>query len=218
MTASTIAISGLRNGLKEASSRVQDARERLCELDAAAGDGDLGATLADGFAAVDAHLAGIEAADIGTVLRQVGITLAQTAPSTAGALLATAFMRSAVKLEGVVHLDTSGVIALLVAAADGVRERGGAQPGERTIVDAMDAAAAAAIEVAVDAGPIAVLRAAAAGADAGASATAHMEPRHGRAAWIADRARGSEDAGARAWAILLDGFASGVAAREVHGA
>ncbi|MGA6209477.1 DAK2 domain-containing protein [Nocardia testacea] len=209
-----ITINGLRHGLAVAGSRVQAARERLCELDAVAGDGDLGATLAAGFAAVDEHLAEIEADDVGTVLRQVGIKLAQRAPSTAGALLGAAFMRSGAMLEGIRQLDTAEAVTLLVAAADAVRERGGAQPGERTIVDAMDAAATAAKGVRADNGPVAVFSAAAAAADAGACATAAMEPRHGRAAWIADRARGSEDAGARAWAVILDGLASGVADHE----
>ena len=211
MTAPTIDARGVRLGLAVASSHVQAARERLCELDAVAGDGDLGATLAAGFAAVDEHLAEIDTDDVGTLLRQVGVKLAQKAPSTIGALLGTAFMRSGAMLDGVQQLDATGAVTLLVVAAEGVRERGGAQPGERTIVDAMDAAATAAKDVRADDGPVAVFRAAAAAADAGACATAAMEPRHGRAAWIADRARGSEDAGARAWAVLLDGLASGVA-------
>lgn len=216
MSSRPIVMSGLRQGLAEASSRVQDARGLLCDLDAVAGDGDLGATLAAGFAAVDKHLAAMEAGDIGTVLRQVGMKLTQAAPSTIGTLLGAAFMRSGAKLEGLHQLDAAGAVTLLVAAADGVRERGGAQPGERTIVDAMDAAASAARDVPAEDGPAAVFRAAAAAANEGACATATMEPRHGRSAWIADRARGSEDAGARAWAIVLDGFVGGVASCEVQ--
>jgi len=195
-----------------AGDRVGAARDELCSLDAVAGDGDLGATLATGFAHVRAALQDGDG-DIGATLVTVGRELATKAPSTIGALLATAFMRAGKELAGTRELSAAGVATMLEVAAGGVAERGRAEPGQRTVLDAMLPAATAA-RAAADRGDgaIAALAAAAAAAGDGARATAGMEPRLGRAGWIADRARGHRDAGATAWAVFLTGLHDGLAA------
>jgi dihydroxyacetone kinase len=78
------------------------------------------------------------------------------------------------------------------------------------VLDAMDAAAGAAERAAADGLPAgAALEQAADAAWAAAKATAEMEPKHGRAAWISERARGTPDAGAVAWAVFVGGLAEG---------
>lgn len=204
----TTAISAaeLKELLVRAGDLVCGARDELCALDAAAGDGDLGATLATGFAhGREALEQAGEDEDAGALLRRLGLELARKAPSTIGALLASAFLCAGKELDGRSELGADEIAALLQAAAAGVSERGGATPGQRTIVDAMVAAADAA-DAARGGGIGATLQAGAAGARAGAEATAAMEPQHGRAGWIADRARGSQDAGAAAWAVFVGGL------------
>ena len=187
-------------------------RDALCALDAIAGDGDLGATLATGFSHVGSALEQMDGDDAGALLVEAGTQLARKAPSTIGALLGTAFMRAGAALRGVEALDSHHVVQLLSAALNGVVERGGAAPGQRTIVDGLDGSVAAA-EQAETAGllPVDVLAKAAEGAAAAADATANMEPQFGRAAWISDRARGSKDAGAVAWALYLGALAKACA-------
>jgi dihydroxyacetone kinase len=201
-----------RNALLIASDCMCRARDELCALDAAAGDGDLGVTLAVGFTCVRETLSVVGDENVGAMLTQVGGTLARAAPSTIGALLATAFMRAGRQLNGVSELEAADVAAMLRAAAAGVAERGGVTTGQRTVLDAMDASAVAA-ESALERGlgPIETLREAAAGARAGAEATAMMEPQVGRAAWIRDRAFGRLDGGAVAWATFVNGLADGIA-------
>jgi dihydroxyacetone kinase len=96
-----------------------------------------------------------------------------------------------------------------------VAERGRASAGERTVLDAMrpaaDAASAAAGEGAT---ALETLQRASGAARAGANATAEMEPRHGRAGWIPERARGRPDAGAVAWALFLDALQERVRAAD----
>jgi dihydroxyacetone kinase-like protein len=199
-----------KDGLYRAGERVCAARDELCALDAAAGDGDLGATLATGFEHVRAALDELDEADVGAMLTRVGVELGRKAPSTIGTLMATAFLRAGKRLAGVSYLQTHDVAAMLDAACSGVAERGGAAVGERTILDAMSATAAEAAKASASgADPENALAAAAIGAEAGAAATSQMEPRHGRAGWIPDRARGTKDAGAVAWAVYLTGLAEG---------
>jgi dihydroxyacetone kinase len=168
--------------------------------------------MATGFTHVREILEGFEGDDVGAMLTQVGVSFGRKAPSTIGALLSSAFIRVGAELEGVFSLGSSDVAAMLQAATEAVAERGKVTTGMRTILDAMDAGAVAAAKAAargVD--PTVVFREAADGARTGAEATAAMEPRVGRAGWIKDRARGTQDAGAVAWAMFLDALAEAVA-------
>jgi dihydroxyacetone kinase len=213
----TLPSSVFKEGMAVAGRRVCAARDELCALDAAAGDGDLGATLETGFTHLDLWLRDSHEEDIGALLFGYGAQLARTAPSTIGTLLATAYMRAGKQVTGLVELDGAHIALLLEAAANGVAERGRAEAGQRTILDAMFPSSTAAAEAADRGGDaLETLRAAATGARAGADATAEMEPQRGRAGWIKDRARGFEDAGAVAWAIYLDGLADGCA-DNLHG-
>ena len=89
----------------------------------------------------------------------------------------------------------------LSAAFEGIAARGKAQLGERTLLDALyPAVEALQLEHDVRAG----LSAAALASRSGASATALMSPKHGRAGWIGERAKGFEDAGATVIAVAFE--------------
>ncbi|MCC6178030.1 MAG: DAK2 domain-containing protein [Chloroflexi bacterium] len=198
----------LRDGLRRAGDRIDAARADLCALDAIAGDGDLGVTLATGFEAIRPLIESPPAEDAGQLLSQVGMQFGRAAPSTMGTLSATAFLRAGTKVRGKTNLTAVDVADMLEAAAGGIRDRGKADVGQRTVLDALVPAAEAA-RAAAEGGESApaALRAAADAAERGAEATATMEPTWGRAAWIKDRARGNKDAGAAAWATILQGLA-----------
>ncbi len=211
--AQAISTAMFRAGMLAAGQRIGEERDTLSELDAVAGDGDLGATLAAGFVHVEEALAGVQDNDIGALLKQSGVTLASKAPSTIGALLGGAFMRVGGEFAGVSVLTAEDVARLMAALLVAVSERGGAVPGQRTIVDALDGGSQAATAASASgASAEATLAAAAAGAAAAAERTAGMEPQFGRAVWVSERARGHRDGGAVAWAIYLEGLAQAVAA------
>ena len=203
-----VSFEAFRKALTLAAQRVCDAREDLCALDAVAGDGDLGTTLATGFMAVHDFIAVWDEPDVGAALMRIGACLQRRAPSTIGTLLASAFLRSGRGLLGAANLHPVDAASMLRAAAEAVAELGGAATGERTVLDAMGPAAAAAERADSEgATVIETFQLAAAAARAGAHATAEMEPIHGRAGWIGERARGRPDAGATAWAIYVTGLA-----------
>jgi dihydroxyacetone kinase len=209
---SAISFETFRGALLSAGDRVCAAQEELCALDAAAGDGDLGTTLSKGFTAARGLVGGwCGEPDCGAVLTELGRVLAREAPSTMGTLLATAFMSAGRSVAGTAELDAEGVTTILRSAANTVAERGGASSGQRTVLDALEPAAAAA-ERATSAGeePSHVIQAAANAAQAGAEATANMEPVHGRAGWIGERAAGKPDGGAFAWSVYLTALADAI--------
>ena len=193
------------------AAALTDARDRLNELDGAAGDGDLGLTAsraAEALVEAPSTLAGASSTD---ALKAIGMTLARRAPSTGGTLIAFACLAAA-RVEPRPGASAESVAAdLLDAARDEIAKRGKVTEGDRTMLDAL-APAAAAYRSAIEGGGSlgTALAAAAAAADAGARSTVDMEATTGRAGWLADRARGHEDAGARLVAIVFASIAAAV--------
>ncbi len=206
-----ITLEQLRAAMLAGGRSISDHRDVLSALDAAAGDGDLGATLGAGFEYVQAALDQDPGGDVGALFKTAGLTLARKAPSTIGALLGAAFMRLGAEFQDVCELSASDVVRLMDTLQQAVTERGGATPGQRTIVDALDCATNAARRAATDhQAPAQIFVAAAQGAATAAERTAEMKPQYGRAAWVAERAQGNRDAGAVAWAIYLQGLSAAV--------
>jgi phosphoenolpyruvate---glycerone phosphotransferase subunit DhaL len=218
----------LARALLHACQRVRAARAELSALDAVAGDGDLGESLAIGFAAVAEALApaaesapGTTAvagttpaagpaptADAGTILVLAGTALSRAAPSTFGTLLGMAWRDAGRELGRTAELSAADVVRALDAMAAGVAKRGEVVAGQRTVLDGLLASRDTAAKAAArGAGAVAAIRAAAAGAREGAAATTAMRPQVGRAGWIGDRARGNPDAGATAWAVIASALA-----------
>lgn len=208
--AATVSAANLKTAMLAAGRVMADERDALSGLDAAAGDGDLGATLAAGFGHVNEALAGLGDDDVGWLIKTAGMTLARKAPSTFGALLGGAYIRVGTEFLGTGELTAQDVARLMASLLNAVSERGGAVPGQRTMVDAMDGASRAAAAVAGEADAVQTLIAAAVGATEGADATAEMDAQFGRAAWVSERARGHMDAGAVAWATYLTALAQSV--------
>lgn len=204
-----------RTSLLDTCDGVVAARDELIRLDAAAGDGDLGLTLATGFKAVQAMLESEEFADIGSMLLAVGRELARRAPSTMGTLLAAVFAQMGSQTKGLTTMSGAQFGEALVAGGAAIRDRGQVTVGQRTVLDAIDPSAqAASSAAALGSSFVVVALKAAKAARAGAAETAQMEPQVGRAAWIGTRVVGTPDAGATAWAVMLEAFAESVARRR----
>ena len=184
-------------------------KDELNRLDAVAGDGDLGLTVSTGARALLDLAPSLEDLPEADAIRRCGTEIARRAPSTGGTLLAFALMAAAKAAVAPGDPPVQRAAAYLEAAADTIAQRGQVAPGDRTMLDALRPAADA-LRAAADRGDDAAsaVAAAALAADAGAKATATMAARVGRAGWLADRAAGHEDAGARLVAMALRAAAS----------
>ncbi|WP_324652986.1 dihydroxyacetone kinase subunit DhaL [Georgenia sp. H159] len=190
---------------------VAENRIELMELDRAIGDGDHGDNLDRGFTAVTAKLADAAPDTPAAVLKLIATTLMSTVGGAAGPLYGTAFLRAATAA-GEGPLDAGGVAGLLAAAAEGVVARGKAATGDKTMVDALAPAAAAARRVAeVGDSARSALEAAADAAEAGAQATEPMVAKKGRASYLGERSAGHVDPGARSTALILRAAADAAA-------
>jgi dihydroxyacetone kinase-like protein len=191
------------------AGEIEREKGRLCELDGAIGDADHGVTMSLGFAAATEALGGMDAsAEPSAVLSAAAKAFLNAVGASAGPLYATAFLRAAAAIKGRATLDRDAVVAMLGAMARGVQERGKAQRGEKTMVDAWLPAAEAA-EAARAAGKnlAACLSDAVAAAEAGAEATKSMLATKGRASRLGERALGHLDPGAASAVVVLKAMA-----------
>ncbi|WP_199439249.1 dihydroxyacetone kinase subunit DhaL [Umezawaea beigongshangensis] len=196
------------DAVRAAAGVVRRHRDELVNLDRPIGDADHGENLGRGFAAVVAALdAGVPSSP-GGVLEVVAKTLISTVGGAAGPLYGTGFLRAARAVGAAEELDAATVAAALRAALDGVVARGGAQLGDKTVVDALAPAVAAAESAAGGGADVAgVLRAAADAAAEGAESTVPLVARKGRASYLGERSAGHLDPGARSASLLLRAFA-----------
>lgn len=203
-----VTVEGMRESLRRVSLEAAEHAETLRQLDAAAGDGDLGVTMTIGWAAVREALPTLGQGDLGSLLAQAGVTFNKAAASTFGVLLATALMRAGRELKGQEEANLDDLIRAMEGAFQGVKDRGKAEVGDKTMLDAMAPAIAALKEAQAQGLSVAeAFDAAATAAMAAAEATAGMTPKFGRASWLGPRAAEIQDPGATATAIMLRSFA-----------
>jgi phosphoenolpyruvate---glycerone phosphotransferase subunit DhaL len=203
MASSTSTEASLRMVIGYVAAEIRDNAGLLNQLDGASGDGDLGVTMSLAASAVTDTLGSATGLGKAELLRKCGTAIAREAPSTSGTLVATGFLRAAGASIGD-ETSAAELATRLTVAVDGIQERGGAEVGSKKMVDALVPAKEAAARVAAEGGSVAaVLAAAAEAADSGAAQTVDMQPKHGRAGWLAERAAGHEDAGARMIAIAF---------------
>lgn len=195
---------GLVRLLDAALARLAVHRDELRDLDAALGDGDLGITVSKGCDAVRERLRGLSDPAPAEVVRAAGLAFAAANPSTMAALVGGALVAGAKTLGDVTDLRHDEAVALTRAVTDSVAARGKAEPGDKTLLDALlpslDALATAAPENALATMVDAARRAVA--------DTAALQSRKGRAAWLGERSIGHRDPGATAFLRLLESLQS----------
>jgi dihydroxyacetone kinase-like protein len=181
------------------SAAIHEATDELNRLDSALGDGDHGTSLSAAFADAVSKIAALQQPTPAQILQTVAQSLMNRMGGASGALYGTLFLRAGNAVKDKPALSHDDLKALWQAALEGVMQRGKAQPGDKTMIDALQPAAQAFAEAAT-------LRdsfeRAAAAADKGALGTAAMVARQGRAKFAGERAVGHVDAGARSIAVM----------------
>lgn len=187
----------------------------LTELDSAIGDADHGINMAKGFHAVEEKLPDLTGKDAGTILKTVGMTLVSTVGGAAGPLYGTAFMRAGMAVGSKEVLDARDLVQALEAAIQGIKQRGKAERGDKTMIDALEPAYEA-IEKEIAAGQEAgaALAAGVAAAEAGVEYTKGIIARKGRASYLGERSIGHQDPGATSSYLILKTMAEFLSGRK----
>jgi dihydroxyacetone kinase-like protein len=168
-------------------------RQELVRLDQAIGDGDHGTNMDRGMRKAIEKLDAAEQADPGAVLKTVAMALVSSVGGAAGPLYGTLFLQMGGAIAGKDEVDLAGFTEAWKKGLEGVQARGKAQPGDKTMVDALIPAIAG-LEGAGDLDD--GLRAAAQGAEEGMRATTPLVARKGRASYLGERSKDHQDPGA----------------------
>lgn len=182
--------------------------EYFGELDAVVGDGDFGYSLARGFEIVLAGWEDFDRSDPGVFITRIAAAVSARIGGTSGPIWGTAMLRAGVQLKEHPQIEGADVVRALRASIEGIKTRGQADVGDKTLLDAL-VPAVDALEAEVIAGHSAkqTLAAMAEAADVAAENTKSMQAMRGRASYTGERSIGSVDAGAKAIAVLLKALA-----------
>lgn len=176
----------------------------LTELDSAIGDGDHGINMDRGFRKVLERLPAVADKDIGSIFKNVGMSLISAVGGAAGPLYGTFFMEFGKIAEGKEELSNGDFKMMLAAGLEGIKRRGKAVVGEKTMVDALEPAAKAfAAATDEDKEPRACFQAAVAAAQKGKEGTIPMLAKKGRAHYLGERSIGHQDPGATSSELIL---------------
>ena len=203
MTKSNLDTEEVRQMLLFMADRIIAAEPILSEADRHLGDGDHGLGMARGFRAVKTKLEASGGESIAQLFGATGMAMLSTMGGASGAIFATMFRAGSKALEGRVTFDSVALADFLEAALSGVMSRGGAKPGDKTMIDALHPAALKAREVANSPLSEAAVAVAAA-AESGTEATKSMRAAIGRAKTLGDASVGFQDAGAISVTIMLE--------------
>jgi dihydroxyacetone kinase-like protein len=187
-------------------------RAYLSRLDGDIGDGDHGTNMDRGMKKVLERLEGADSDDIGATLKAVGMALVSSVGGAAGPLYGTFFMQMGQATAGRSDLDVAALAEALDAGVKGVQKRGKAEPGDKTMVDALLPAVDALQEASQQGGDVGeALKRAAEAAREGMESTVPMVARKGRASYLGERSAGHQDPGATSTHLLLKSAAEAVA-------
>ena len=200
----------LRRFIDLYAARLHERRDELTDLDSAIGDADHGVNMDRGFTAVTGKLADLDAADLGTVAKTVGMTLISTVGGAAGPLYGTFFLRLATAIGDAEAVDAAGLGAALRAGLEGVVARGKAVLDDKTMVDAMSPAVDA-YDAAAGDGIAAALAVAAEAAATGRDRVTPLVARKGRASYLGERSANHQDPGATSTTVLFESLRDAVA-------
>ena len=190
--------------IREYARVIRENAQYLTDLDAAIGDADHGTNMDRGVTAVLAALDGAAPTEMAALCKQVGMTLVRSVGGASGPLYGTFFLRMATALGPVDSVDAAGFANALRAGVEGVVQRGHAEPGDKTMFDALNPALDALDGALVSgAGLATALADATTAAEKGRDATTSMIARKGRASYLGERSVGHQDPGATSAAMLI---------------
>lgn len=180
-------------------------KEYLTELDSAIGDADHGNNMSRGFRKVLEKLPTVTDRDIGNIFKTTGMVLISSVGGASGPLYGTFFMRGGMAASAKEELSGQDLYQVLQSGVDGIVQRGRAQVGDKTMIDAWTPAMVA-MKAALDDGEDALnsLRQAVAAAEQGMKDTIPLQAKKGRASYLGERSIGHQDPGATSTFLILN--------------
>lgn len=195
--------------MKAAAARVRADQKQLSELDSVAGDGDHGATMLRVVDCLERAFVADPAVDLKQAFHRAGWDVMGADGGASTSLLGVFLVGISDGLpEGCESLDGRALAEAFHSGLSAVQRQTKAQPGDKTMMDALVPSVLAMLDASKPGGDIGVMmQHAAEAAKAGAESTKNMTARYGRARLLGERTLGHQDAGATSIALMFAGFA-----------
>ena len=188
--------------VKQVALSIIDSEPLLTDADRNLGDGDHGLGMERGMKAVIEKIESSSFNQISDVFKSAGMAMMSSMGGASGALFGTLFRNGGKALDGEETLNSEGLKSFLNAANEGVKSRGGASPGDKTMIDALEPAAREASKN-ISLPLYELISLVAQAADRGKEESKDMIATMGRAKTLGERSLGHPDAGACSVAIIL---------------
>lgn len=196
-----------KNMLLAVADRIIEQKPYLTEIDSKIGDGDHGIGMAGGLSKAKEKLLSLESpADINILFKTTGMAMLNSMGGASGVIFGTLFLGGVKGLESKPLLDCAAFTQLMRGALDAIKERGKAQPGDKTMVDALEPAVLA-MESADHVDLAALLASARDAAKKGMEDTKNYPAKFGRAKSLMERSIGYQDAGATSVYLIFSAMA-----------
>lgn len=202
---SEITMSDVERALKSVNATVLRNERYFSDLDAAAGDADFGVSLAAGFREIDKAWDDLDHSSIGALLLKISMAITRHVGGCSGPIWGTGVMRAAALCKDKTAITLEDLDQMLTAAIEGIQKRGGAEPGDKTLLDALipvrDTVREHAGQPSAD--TAAVLQQATRVAEDAIEGTKDWVAKRGRQSFTGERSIGTPDPGIVAIATIL---------------
>jgi dihydroxyacetone kinase-like protein len=207
-----ITLADFETAIKSIVATALKNEQYFCELDSYAGDADFGVSLASGFRAVNQEWNELDRSSIGNFLLKISMIITRNVGGCSGPIWGTGFMRAGALAKDRTSITLEDLDKMLTASIEGIQKRGGAQLGDKTLLDALipirDVVRENAGKPNADAHE--VLQQATRVANDAIEATKELIAKRGRQQFVGERSKGTPDPGIVAIATMLNDLCSAV--------
>ena len=200
-----ILLADVEKALKTVAATALKNEQFFSELDSYAGDGDFGQSLAGGFRVVESDWTELDRSSIGNLLLKISMIISKNVGGCSGPIWGTAFMRAGALTKEAQTITLADLDKMLTAAIEGIQKRGGAQIGDKTLLDSIVPIRDTIREHAErDADPSEALAAATRVANEAIERTKGWVAKRGRQQFTGDRSKDTPDPGIVAIATMMN--------------
>jgi dihydroxyacetone kinase phosphoprotein-dependent L subunit len=183
----------------------------FCELDGVSGDGDFGTSLATGWRVIAAKWDELDRSSIGHLLLAHAQVIASKVGGCSGPIWGTAFMRAGMVTRAKTSLSPDDIEAMFDKAIEGIKARGGAEEGDKTLLDALMPMSRTFSAKKLGDAPLAACLDA---AEAAVESAMALQARRGRQSFTGERSIGSKDPGMVAIALMTRNIMTALSAQD----
>src|SRR6185295_6064716 len=200
-----ITLADVETAVRTVAATALKNEQYFCELDSYAGDADFGVSLASGFRAIEQEWQALDHSSIGGLLLKISMVISKNVGGCSGPIWGTGFMRAGALSKDRTSITLEDLDKMLTAAIEGIQKRGGAQLGDKTLLDSVIPIRDIVREgSAKDSDPREVLRQATQTANDAIERTKPWVAKRGRQQFTGDRSANTPDPGIVAIATMLN--------------